>query len=339
MPKLFYILLAWGFATVSVAEDPAALYVLSATDESAVASVIRHYEELNPQVKIIYQEYNTNELYQLIMKNRNNPDFRADVVISSAMDLQVKLVNEGLAYGFSSSQTAHLPDSAQWRGELYGFTFEPAVLAYNKQAYSAQELPTSHAELSAYIRQHQAQLSGKIGTYDIKLSGVGYLFATQDAVQNSQIVSLIQNFGQAKTQVYCCTQNILSRIASGELLLGYNVIGSYALSNALADDRIGIHFLTDYTLVMARTAFVYKHSPARVLASNFIDFLLSQKGQSVIAEDSALIPIKSEVNSLLTPYITQSSFISIKLGTGLLTYLDQLKKQYFLANWASLMEQ
>jgi iron(III) transport system substrate-binding protein len=336
--RLLILTLFYSLSMPLAAQDRTPLYVLSATDESAVRSLIKRYEQHNPAVRIEYHDYNTNELFDLVMQEHDKPDFRADVIISSAMDLQVKLVNEGLAHRFEPTNQGEIPDWAQWRKELFGFTFEPAVIAYNKAAFSKQEIPATHAELTAWIKAHQQTLSGKIGTYDINLSGVGYLFATQDAVQNSQIIGLVQNMGQSKTQVFCCTYKILDRIASGELLLGYNVLGSYALATAAKDPRIGIHFPADYTLVMARTAFVYRDSPQKEYAADFIDFLLSDAGQSAIAEDSALIPIKTNINSLLTPYSNQSSFIYIKLGTGLLAYLDQLKKKYFLQNWTASMQ-
>ncbi|MDN0077544.1 hypothetical protein QU481_22240 [Crenobacter sp. SG2303] len=58
----------------------------------------------------------------------------ADVAWSSAMDRQVKLVNDGYAQRYASPVQRGLPDWAKWRDETYGTTFEPVVFARGCQA-------------------------------------------------------------------------------------------------------------------------------------------------------------------------------------------------------------
>lgn len=311
------------------------VHVWSATDTSAVEPFIKVFEARYPDIDVVYSEFNTSELYQVVMYNIDNPKMEADVIISPAMDLQVKLVNEGLAYRFEPENADAIPGWAQWRNELYGFSFEPAALVYNKKAFAGLKNPVSHTDLSNLVRDNPELFSGKIGTYNIRQSGIGYFFATQDAIQNNQTSRLTESFGRAGAKLYCCSSEILDRIATGELVLGYNVIGSYAIAAAEKNPDIGVYFLRDYTITMSRTAFVPKTSQAKYQAQLFIDFLLSRDGQQVLADNSSLIPINQNVETVLTPHLENIPVFRVKLGIGLLGFQDELKKKSFLEDWES----
>lgn len=314
------------------------LRVYSATDTSAVSELIRRFELANPSIDVDYAEFNTSELYEAVLED----DETVDVVISSAMDLQAKLVNNGMAYAFRPSNADDLPDWAQWREELYGFTYEPVAMVYNKAAFANRPLPRTRSELASMIRDEPDFFQGKLGTYDIHLSGVGYLFATQDAQRGYQFSRLIESFGRAGARTYCCTLEVVDRVASGELVYGYNVIGSYALGRARQDERVGIYLLDDYALIMMRTAFIPKRSQNKAAAVAFVDFLLSPEGQRTISRYSALLPLdpKAAPQQEMVEILTAEgrSVLPIRLGAGLLTYLDKLKKSAFLADWRAAMQ-
>jgi iron(III) transport system substrate-binding protein len=56
----------------------------------------------------------------------------------------------------------------------------------------------------------------------------------------------------AKVRVQSSTGTMLERISSGENLIGYNVLGSYALVRAKTDPSLGVVLPKDYTLIMSR---------------------------------------------------------------------------------------
>jgi ABC-type Fe3+ transport system substrate-binding protein len=320
-----------------VAQAAPPLVIYSATDQIAFEPLLEAYQKRRPDVRVVYREFNTLELYQTILQHKGDRSFEADVVISSSMDLQTALVNQGIAHRFLSPYADSLPDWAQWRHEIYGFTYEPTLVIYNKQAFAHQNLPDSHADLAALIRDNPSFYNGRIATYDVRQSGIGYLFATQDEIQGPQAARLIESFGRAQAKLFCCTAQMFSQVASGDLVLAYNVIGSYALEAAAQDPRVGVHFLTDYTLIMARSALVLKTAHNPEAAVDLVNFLLSPEGQTVMAEQSALIPIihperhHSQALGLLRN--GQRAVFAIRFGTGLLTYLDRMKRYNFLTNW------
>jgi ABC-type Fe3+ transport system substrate-binding protein len=325
------------FLSVSLAsaQERAVIRIYSATDTAAIAAVVNAFEERYSSLAVEYTEFNTRELYEAMLATPGD----VDVVISSAMDLQTDLVNRGLAYPFVPQAEVSPPDWAQWLGSLYGFTYEPVAVIYNKSAFAGRKVPGSRSELASMIRDDPAFFNGRIGTYDISLSGVGYTFATQDAQRGYQFSRLVESFGRASAKTYCCTSDIVDRVARGDLVFGYNVIGSYAQNAAKNDGRIGITLFNDYALVMTRTAFIARTSQHKSDAALFISFLLSEAGQTVIAANSALLPLTQAARSPAMNDLLKSSqaLLPIRLGPGLLTYLDTLKKNRFLDDWRSSM--
>jgi hypothetical protein len=71
----------------------------------------------------------------------------------------------------------------------------------------------------------RAQLRGKVGTYDIERSSVGYLLATQDAQRGSIAGALLGALGDNDVVREERTGVLLDKVASGQLSLVYNVLG------------------------------------------------------------------------------------------------------------------
>ena len=99
----------------------------------------------------------------------------------------------------------------------------------------------------------------------------------------SQYWQLMVTLGDAQARLACCTADILEMIERGEVLIAYNMLGSYARARLVAGARIGIVLPDDYTLVMSRVAIIPKRSGRVDLAGRFIDYLLSRRGQDIVA--------------------------------------------------------
>ncbi len=312
------------------------LNVHSATDTSAIAGVIAGFEVANPDIRVVYTEYNTAELHAAVLATGGAG---MDVVISSAMDLQVDLVNRGLAVEFRPSVAEIVPEWAVWRDELWGFTYEPVVMAYNRAAFEGRSLPRTRSELASQVRDDPDFYNRRVGTYDVAVSGVGYLFATQDARRGYQLPRLVETLGRAQAMTYCCSSVILEALGEGRLVFGYNVIGSYALDVAARDLRIGLYLLDDYTLAFSRTAFVPHQADNPELGQRFIAYLLSKEGQAEIVRSGGLVPItalhEAGAPERVVELLRGKPLFPIRLGPGLLTYLDRMKQVRFLTDWST----
>ena len=318
------------------ATELARLRIYGATDLPAMEPVILDFQAVHPEVAVEYVELETAELYRSVIDPQVAP--APDVVISSAVDLQVKLVNDGYTQPHRSAATEALPDWANWRDEAFGFTYEPAVIVYNREQVPEAEVPRSRPALIRLLQEQAERYRGRVATYDIARSGVGYLFAAEDEVQSGgSFWRLMSSLGQEGVHLACCTGDVLAAIERGEVLLGYNLLGSYARARQLAGAPIGIVLPQDYTLVIARVAVIPVQARNSGLAGQFIDYLLSARGQTLIATRADLYAIMPGVRGELTADRLAAEAVGplqpITLGPALLTFLDRLKKAQFLADW------
>ncbi|MBE0620727.1 MAG: ABC transporter substrate-binding protein [Burkholderiales bacterium] len=324
---------------IAICSSPAmaaTVVVYASTDLQVVKPLIADFEMLYPEVKVDYHELNSTELYARFLREAGT-ESRADVVWSSAMDLQMKLVNDGHAQPYKSAQTEALPPWAVWKNEAFGTTYEPVGFVYNRKLLGADSVPQSHAELQRLLKEHPDRFSGRVTTYDPHRSGLGYLLHSQDLEANPVLFwNLIAMLGAAGLDTEPTTAAMIDRITSGRAVLGYNVLSSYALSRAASDERIGIVLPRDYTLVMSRIAFISRYAPHPDSARIWLDYLLSVRGQAVLNR-IGLLSVRSDVAGEGTSGALRrrlgNAFRPIVLGTGLLTYLDQMKRQIFLDRW------
>jgi iron(III) transport system substrate-binding protein len=129
---------------------------------------------------------------------------------------------------------------------------------------------------------------------------------------------------------------MLERIGSGEHLLGFNIFASYATARQKKDPSLGVVYPKDYALVLSRIAFVPKAARHPNAARVFLDYLLSQRGQEMVAR-AGLGAIRPDVHGEGTAATLAQSLGAtlrpIAVGPGLLEYLDQAKRLDFLDRW------
>ena len=214
------------------------LTIYSSTDTERLVTIIDAFQRLHPDVRIAYHLLDTREIYKRATAEIDDGKPGADLLLSSAMDLQVKLVNDG-----------------------YATTYRSAAM--------------------------------------------------------------------------------IDKVASGEALIAYNVLGSYARARARDNPDLGITIPRDYCLVMSRIAVITRTARNPRAAGWFIDFLLSRPGQQLIANAASLYSLRNDIQGAATAarlrQEAQGPLIPIHLGPGLLVYLDKLKRQDFLARWRRAM--
>jgi two-component system sensor histidine kinase TctE len=315
------------------------LNILGVTDTPLFAHFVEAFQALNGDVTVVYEETDSRPLYEGFLAG--TLETPPDLVISSASDLQLKLANDGYALAYDSPYLPALPDWAHWRNEVFGFTFEPAVIIYNRDLISDAEVPRTHLTLAEMLETQTERFRGKIATYDIALSGVGYLLAAQDQTISSTFWRLASAFGRVNARFSGSSPAILNGVADGSLALGYNVLGSYAFARQAEGAPIEIVVPDDYVLVLTRSMLIPRDAPNAELAKAFVDFALSPAGQAVASGPTALGsvvpegtgPWTSEAISALGRGVIQP----IPLGPGLLVALDTLRRQRFLDTWQEIV--
>lgn len=305
------------------------LRVLSTTDLDLFAPYILSFQEVRPEISVDYTVVSSSDLHREI---RDGAQF--DLAISSAMDLQFQLANDGFAQPYRSDAIQNLPDWARWRDLIFAITAEPAVVVINTDRFSGLDLPATRQDLIALLRDNPDHFAGAVGTYDVRSSGLGYLFATQDDRATDAYWRLNEVMGRLEPQLYCCSGQMIDDVGSGRLALAYNVLGSYAADRLAADEggRMQILQMQDFTNVMLRTVLIPTPAQNTEAAGAMIDVLTTLGMRDLPGE----WPLPSL--SLAGP-LESSGLGPIRLGPALMVYLDPLNRRTFLTEWENAIEQ
>ena len=137
--------------TIAAANKEGKVVIYSALDTKAAQPLIKDFNALYPNVKVEYNDMNSTEMYNRFIAEAASGQGSADVMWSSAMDLQVKLVDDGQAMAYSSPEASKLPTWAVYKNQAYGTTYEPAVFIYNKRLVTGDEIPQDHAAFAKVI--------------------------------------------------------------------------------------------------------------------------------------------------------------------------------------------
>ena len=327
--------------TIATANKEGKVVIYSALDTKAAQPLIKDFSALYPNIKVEYNDMNSTEMYNRFIAEAASGQGSADVMWSSAMDLQVKLVDDGQAMAYASPEASKLPAWAVYKNEAYGTTYEPAVFIYNKRLVTGDEVPQDHASFAKLINTKVDKFKNKVTTYDIEKSGVGFMFVVQDAKYFTGMPELEKGFGATSYKVYSSTGNMLEKVSSGEHLLGYNVLGSYALVRAKKDQSLGVVLPKDYTLVLSRVIFIGKTAKNPNAAKLWLDYVLSARGQKLIGSDVELFAIRNDVDAEYTAASLNKQLGNnvkpIPVNSEIVTYLDPKKRLEFLNAWKAAL--
>lgn len=309
--------------------DARVLRIVSTGDLEVFDPYLRAFQRARPALSIDYTVVSSADLHRGL---RDGMAF--DLALSSAMDLQFQLANDGYAQSFRSAQTQSLPDWARWRDLIFAFSAEPAVVVFSTDRMVGLPLPATRQELVTLLRDHPDRFHGAVGTYDVRDSGLGYLFATQEDRSTDAYWRLSEVMGRLDPQLYCCSAQMIDDVAAGRLALAYNVLGSYAAERLVrkSHGKMAILAMQDFANVMLRTAIIPATATETEAAGALIDML-------------AALAVRTEPGDWPLPPLTPigtgdtAGFGPIRLGPALMVYLDPLNRRAFLTEWEEAMDQ
>ena len=329
-------------ATIKAAEDEGRLVIYATTDTAVARPLIADFKSMYPRINVEYEDLTSTELHHRFVAETQLGGGSADVLWSSAMDLQSSLVSNGYAETYESIESAGLPAWAKWKGQAWATTFEPIAIAYNKSLLPAADVPRTHAELATLLNASAARFKGKVITYDIEKSGLGFFLATQDVGAAPVFWDIAEGLGKVDTRFASTTDDMLKQVASGKAAIAYNVLGSYAVAQARKDPSIGYVFPSDYTLVMSRLQLINKKAADPNAARLWVDYVLSKRGQTVIANQAGLYSVRVDVSGDTTAAgLTQTlgpSIRAISVGPSLIGYLNNQNYRDFIRQWRKATE-
>lgn len=314
------------------------LVIYSSLDSPLARPLIEAFQRQAPDVQVRYEDLLTGEIATRVIAETEAGQATADLVFSSAMDVTVKLANDGYAREAVVAGAAGWPDWAAWRNMVFALTFEPAVIVYHRPSFP-EGPPDTRAALIDWL---ETAPKGSIGTYDIARSAVGYLFLMRDREHFADLWPLVRAMGRAGVQTYPTSQDMIDGVNSGKLRLGYNVLGSYAADQAARLPDIGLVLPRDYVVVVSRVALVPRAAASPDLGEAFLGFLMSREGQTVLAERLRLPAVSLEVRGKDSAAAMQEALGAklrpVAVSPGLLAYLDAASRARVLAEWNAALE-
>jgi iron(III) transport system substrate-binding protein len=341
---LIFLLLA-GPAMAQVTEYPAKsggaeaprVVVYSSLDAPLATPMIEAFQATNPDIAVVYEDMQTADIYERVVRETDAGQPTADFAFSSSMDLQIKLANDGYAQQSDVALSAVWPRWANWRNTAYALTYEPAVFIYHKPSFADRAPPATRGELIAWLESEGDASYGRIGTYDIERSGVGFMFFARDQEQFGDIWRLVGAMGAAGVKLYSTTSAIVERVADGRFLFGYNILGSYAAEAAARNPDLGIILPRDYTIVTSRIGLVPRAAPRPELGRLFLEFFMSAEGQSIMARQLQIASLNPDVSGENTANAMQEALGDqlrpVPVSPGLMVYLDQVKRARTIERW------
>jgi len=322
-------------AQVSRAKSEGHLVLYTNLDNVVLRNaLLSEFRKKYPFISFDVQHAESHALYNRFVREMDAKKSSADLIWTSAMDLQEKLINDGYTRSYGSQEEAALPPWAKWKGLGYGTTSEPIVIVYNKKFIDGSSILRSHYDLANLLSADQ-RLKGKIAAYDIEKSEAGMLFAVQDASATPASWRLLREIGRANATLYSTSADILANVANGHQWIGYNVIASDALRWEKLNPHVGVIFPSDYFLTMTRVIVLSKKALHPNAAMLFIDFILSKSAQTEL-EKNGFGSVRTDVPATLSVIGMHQRARAIRLGPGLLVGVDQLKRSEFVQKWKRL---
>ncbi|QIX94410.1 ABC transporter substrate-binding protein [Cedecea sp. FDAARGOS_727] len=321
---------------IDAATKEGKVVLYSTTDTKTAAPLIQGFEAAYPGIKVEYNDMNSTELYNRYISEQAAGGTSGDVVWSSSMDTALKLATD-YAQEYKSPEQGQLPKWAVWKDKAYGTTYEPVIFIYNKRLIPANEVPDSHAALAKLIASQPEKFSKKVTTYDIEKSGLGFMLSVQDYKADPNYFKTLADVAKGGLAVQSSTGTMMERVSSGENLIGFNILGSYAEARAKTDASLGIAYPKDYTLVLSRVSFISEQAKNGNAARLWIDYVLSEKGQNILANQADIPSIRNDVEG-----DNDIDGLTKKLGNALkpmpvdetlLEYLQQKKRLDYIKQW------
>nr|WP_249200745.1 ABC transporter substrate-binding protein [Thetidibacter halocola] len=313
-------------AVASFGAGATRMVLRSTTDIAIIAPVIERFVERNPDLSVSYEQWGSNDLFDDSRAACDGRRAPADAVFSSAAHQMVWLVNAACAQSHVSAATGALPPTRRWRDELWGITEEPAAIVYNTAAFAGQDVPHDRFALLDLMRADPDLLRGRIATYDIAASGLGYLFAHADSLEATTFGAMLEAFARVGAVATCCSAEIIEGVAEGRFLIAYNVLGSYVANRQ--SQAVGIILPEDYTLVLSRSYMIPRGAAHPEAARRLLDFLLSDEAQRILERIGLLLPRDGAETGLLP-----SAPRAIALAPPLLVALDGHARRRLFGLW------
>ncbi|MDO4430671.1 MAG: ABC transporter substrate-binding protein [Lonepinella koalarum] len=279
------LIIAFGLG-VTIAGTAAAnekLIVYTSMKESLIGALKTKFAEKHPEVAMDYQSAGAGKLMAKIAAEKESGQIMADIIWTSEVPDFFKMKENGMLEPYISKEVDNIVNPIP----NFDGSFTPIRLGTLGIAYNTRFVKTPPSEWSDILKK---EYKGAFGIANPALSGTSYM----------SVALLKQTFGweffekikENKGKVGKGSGQVVDDTASGDLLASLAV-------DYITNDKIkkGAQLKLAYPkemLVIPSPAAIFKGSKNLPAAQKFVDFLLSEDAQKIIAQEGTL-PVRKGV--------------------------------------------
>lgn len=265
------------------------LVIYTSRAEALFKPVIGAFSQAYPGITVTVLTGGNGELAAKLLEEQAHP--KADVLINSDTLTMLSLDSQGLFAPNDSRLVNAIPTAFRGdTGTWVALTLRTRVIMYNTDLVQAVDAPTSVLDLADPIWK------GQSGSADSRNGALmAHLVAIRQLHGSEGLTRFINGLQANETAWYGSHTDVRKAVASGELKLGF--VNHYYYHLAKAEGApVGIIYPDQGAdqsglIINSTNAGIIRNAPNPALAKLFIDFMLSEEGQRIYAEQNFEYPI------------------------------------------------
>jgi iron(III) transport system substrate-binding protein len=265
------------------------LVIYSGRSEVLIQPVIEAFKAKYPSVEVLLKAGSNSELANALIEEKSNP--QADVFITTELFTVQSLARGGVFASYSPLGADQLPSEFRGADDSWiGLTRRARVIMYNKDLVSEDELPTSIFDLTDPKWRGQIAAAGSTnGSMQAQIAAMRQLLGEEEteAWLNGLLANEVTFFGGHT--------DVRKAVGAGEFKLG--LVNHYYFHLQQAEgSNVGVIFPDQGEgqiglITNATAAAVVKGGKNLPAAQAFLDFLVSETGQKLFAEQNYEYPL------------------------------------------------
>ncbi|MFM2477545.1 ABC transporter substrate-binding protein [Celerinatantimonas sp. MCCC 1A17872] len=293
----------FGFSILSAGICAQTLTVYSAGPKKLSAELIKGFEAKTGAQVSLYQA-TAGKIMARYMAEKNNP--HADVMISSSWGHALSLSQSGDLLSYISPNAKHVPQSLQGPG----FVAQGAAalsIAYNTD--SKVPVPHRWQDLS------QSAYAGQVTMPDPAASGSALtLVEGLVADEGEKAWTLFKELKANQMIIPGANKAALAPVLQGSRSVVFGAVDYVVLGAKAKGEHINVVYPQEGTVLAPRPVMIMKSTQHAKLAKEFVDYVLSRKGQMLVAKQF-ILPARTDVKAL-RPGFDELKFLHFDLANA-----------------------
>ncbi|PXA77274.1 ABC transporter substrate-binding protein [Auritidibacter sp. NML100628] len=264
------------------------LTVYTSEPQEKIDEIIDAFAEVNPDAEIDVFRAGTGELKTRVASEKETGEIQADVILAADVPTFEDYAAEGDLAELNLENTDSLDDSYVDEDNYWvGTRLIPTIIAVNTDVISEDDEPSLWQDLT------NSDYEGQIAMPNPDVSGAAAfntaVWRSSDELGDQWLEDLVAN------DPTILESNGPVGQAVGEGTTGLGIVVDYVIRD-LADQGspVKVVYPEDGAPYVSQPAGVFADSDNQELANQFVDFLISEDGQQMAAEQSYL-PVRDDV--------------------------------------------